>query len=333
MLQRQTLYLVLCCLLCCFCALADEKPCTIHDGDKFYDLNPLKASKDYEFKTPGGHDFVLNVCRPVAHEVWHLPHPETVAGYIRRDHGDFSIGVSNTTLDLKNGRPVITLSNGSQCANTDGVHASTVIEFVCDLSVFAAGKPELVAQLPPGNDNDACAFVIEWRTHFACEAGEMGGRMGLFAILVVILLIFLMLYTVLGTLYNRYALQRRGPDQIPDYTPAFARAVMGWITDSFTGAVVGARDGFGRGLNPNSHHWSGSNPAPADRNLRPAGRGRGRGNSGPRVPPTIEEEEAMLDATEEGALGSGTSEALSQTPPHTPAGDGGAGSKAGVIRL
>jgi hypothetical protein len=42
-------------------------------------------------------------------------------------------------------------------------YALTVIEFVCDISVFGTGMPRLIAQLPPGDDEDACAFVLEWR--------------------------------------------------------------------------------------------------------------------------------------------------------------------------
>lgn len=40
-----------------------------------------------------------------------------------------------------------------------------MVEFVCDSSVFGSGMPRLVAQLPPGDDEDACAFFIEWKTH------------------------------------------------------------------------------------------------------------------------------------------------------------------------
>lgn len=93
---------------------AEEAPCTAHDGDDYYDLSPLKSkcvdaarttfmeeidtrqlsSKDYEFKSPDGKDFVLNVCKPVNHDVWapKVDNPENVAGFTRHDRGDFSIG-------------------------------------------------------------------------------------------------------------------------------------------------------------------------------------------------------------------------------------------------
>lgn len=51
---------------------------------------------------------------------------------------------------------------GSKCAS--GSTASTIIDFICDKSVFSAGEPRLLAQLPPG-DNEACSFFVEWRTH------------------------------------------------------------------------------------------------------------------------------------------------------------------------
>jgi hypothetical protein len=40
-----------------------------------------------------------------------------------------------------------------------------MVEFVCDASVFGVGSPRLLAQLPPGEDEIGCAYVIEWRTH------------------------------------------------------------------------------------------------------------------------------------------------------------------------
>lgn len=50
------------------------------------------SSKDYEFTTSGGHNFVLNVCKGVNQEVWNIENPDTVGAFVRRDHGDFSIG-------------------------------------------------------------------------------------------------------------------------------------------------------------------------------------------------------------------------------------------------
>lgn len=40
-----------------------------------------------------------------------------------------------------------------------------MVEFVCDASVYGIGSPRLLAQLPPGEDEIGCAYVIEWRTH------------------------------------------------------------------------------------------------------------------------------------------------------------------------
>ncbi|KAJ8520466.1 hypothetical protein ONZ45_g2744 [Pleurotus djamor] len=82
---------------------AQEKPCTIHPDGKFYHLTPLQASKDYEFKTQGGHQVALNVCRSVRHETWGLDveDPSEVGTFIRKDHGDFSMGKVNRSLDIK----------------------------------------------------------------------------------------------------------------------------------------------------------------------------------------------------------------------------------------
>ena len=99
-------------------ASAYEKPCTIHHGGKFYDLNSLKAtryvywswqvcicvfsrlelllssSEDYEFRTPGDHLFAMNICRSPVRETFGLNDVDSpdIGGFVRRDHGDFSIG-------------------------------------------------------------------------------------------------------------------------------------------------------------------------------------------------------------------------------------------------
>lgn len=100
------------------------------------------------------------------------------------------------------------LSDGSSCkANPGGsnldLKASTIIEFICDTSIFGAGQPRLVGQLPPGDDEVGCAYFIEWGTHvsdlsfsvqciltqsaqFACPTSEDGGVWGFFAMLAVV---------------------------------------------------------------------------------------------------------------------------------------------------
>ncbi|KAL0952188.1 hypothetical protein HGRIS_008799 [Hohenbuehelia grisea] len=204
--------------LAAFAADKTEKPCTIHADGKYYDLNPLSSRKDYEFKSPGGHDFILNVCRAITHETWGMKNedPNQVAGYVRRDHGDFSIGKVNTTLSFQDGHVQLHYTDGSACKSTDGLKASTTIEFACDTSVFAAGRPRLVAQFPP-EDEKACGFLIEWKTHFACPTSEHGAW-GFFAVLVVLIVMALMGYLVLGTLYNRFVLGLQGFDQVPRFS-------------------------------------------------------------------------------------------------------------------
>jgi cation-dependent mannose-6-phosphate receptor len=60
-------------------------------------------------------------------------------------------------------------SDGSKCKTSQGettdIRASTVVDFVCNPAIFGPGQPKLVAQLPPGDEEEACAFVIEWETH------------------------------------------------------------------------------------------------------------------------------------------------------------------------
>lgn len=52
------------------------------------------CSKDYEFTSPGGQKYVLNVCKHISTEVWspRVDKPEDVAGYTERAHGGFSLG-------------------------------------------------------------------------------------------------------------------------------------------------------------------------------------------------------------------------------------------------
>jgi hypothetical protein len=76
----------------------------------------------------------------------------------------------NTTLDVVDSKPRLILSEGSSCKATPGganleVKASTIVEFVCDTSIFGAGQPRLVGQLPPGDDEVGCSYFIEWKTH------------------------------------------------------------------------------------------------------------------------------------------------------------------------
>lgn len=67
-------------------------------------------------------------------------------------------------------KPRLVFSDGSKCkASPDGadldLKASTIIEFVCDTSVPGAGKPRLLGQLPPGDDEVGCSYFIEWKTN------------------------------------------------------------------------------------------------------------------------------------------------------------------------
>ena len=53
----------------------------------------LSSSEDYEFQTPGNHLFALNICRSPVRETFGLKDVDIdIGGFVRRDHGDFSIG-------------------------------------------------------------------------------------------------------------------------------------------------------------------------------------------------------------------------------------------------
>lgn len=61
---------------------------------------------------------------------------------------------ANTTLDIKDGHPSLHMGQGSDCPKSE-FQASTVIQFICDKSVFGAGACYLlplfiqVTQVPP----------------------------------------------------------------------------------------------------------------------------------------------------------------------------------------
>ncbi|KAH7923799.1 hypothetical protein BV22DRAFT_1035938 [Leucogyrophana mollusca] len=109
--------------------------------------------------------------RGVASETWKLDESD-VADFVRRDHGNFSIGQVNITLTMTTNAPTHLLSNGSPCpdssssspARAAGPRADAAIRFICDTSVYGAGAPALVVQFP-SDDAHGCAFEVEWPTH------------------------------------------------------------------------------------------------------------------------------------------------------------------------
>ncbi|CEL63645.1 Putative mannose 6-phosphate receptor-like protein C530,09c OS=Schizosaccharomyces pombe (strain 972 / ATCC 24843) GN=SPBC530.09c PE=3 SV=1 [Rhizoctonia solani AG-1 IB] len=237
-------------LLSCLVSAADLAPCTGEDDAGYYDLSPLRSNKDYKFTSETGRNFSINVCQGVKSELWnpqHVDKKDTIGGFVRADHGDFSIGTYNTTLKVKNKHPVLIYEHGSTCASATNLKASTVIRFICDPAVFAVGSPVLVAQLPP-EDDQACAFFIEWRTHVACPTAKSIGASGFIAVFGAILIAAVMSYFVGATLYNRYVLGYRGLDQLPTVSPLNSSA--------FTDCFYFIKDNFG----PRNDGFVSSNP-------------------------------------------------------------------------
>jgi hypothetical protein len=68
-----------------------------------------------------------------------------------------------------------------------------------------------------------------------------------------------MLYAVSGTLYNRFALHRRGFDQLPRFSYEAFKEHASVLGEWCRTWVVEKADFYGtaQGLNPNSHQWSG----------------------------------------------------------------------------
>ncbi|CDO73171.1 hypothetical protein BN946_scf185007.g226 [Trametes cinnabarina] len=207
-------------------------------------LSHFVARKDYEFKSPGGKDYILNVCKPVSQEVWapKVDKPEDVAAFTHRAHGDFSLGDVNRTVAVRDGNPVITLTEGTRCSTEGSQTGSTVLRFICDTSA-GTGEPKLIATLPPDEDN-ACSFFIEWRSEMACPTAE-GGLFGrIIAVLAIITAVLFALYIIGGTLYNRYVLELQGFEQIPRFS-----------FFSFTDTVEFFRDCLARVKHRSSDAW------------------------------------------------------------------------------
>ncbi|KNZ72943.1 Putative mannose 6-phosphate receptor-like protein [Termitomyces sp. J132] len=295
-------WLLLLALSFVLCMAEDEFPCTIHHEGRYYDLNPLKSNQDYEFRTPGGNLFTINVCRRPLKESFGLKDVDdsTVAGFVRLDHGDFSIGTVNTTLSTFDSNIRLTLTGGSRCklkSDDTELRGSTIVDFVCDTSVFGTGQPRLVAQFPPGGDEEACGYLLQWKTHVACPTHEPGRAWGFLAFLIFTLIGLALLYLIAGTLYNHYVLRLQGFDQIPRFSLLSMRyhvsEVADWFKDltgigsnkynyrmpeeglhtPFSGGNVFPRSAQSTGLNPVSHHTQvSSSPS-----VESAGRGSGGG--------------------------------------------------------
>ncbi|KAF7300411.1 PLCXc domain-containing protein [Mycena chlorophos] len=248
-------------LLAAAASAQDTKPCTGRNGGKYYDLNGL-ASGDYSVTTPGGHELTLSACKAVTKETWGLDDPKTVGGFVRKEHGDFSLGTLNTTLSFSSraGYPHLTYAGGSKCVDSNGnkldyLRGATEIEFVCDPAA-GRGTPRLIAQLPPGGDTVACAYVFEWRSVSACATSE-GVTFGSFIwFLFSTSLILLFAYLVIGFLYNTFALNQRGMAAVPRFS--FASMVYHmreaadlarewWATQGPGRGAFGLREG-GRGV-------------------------------------------------------------------------------------
>jgi len=138
--------------------------------------------------------------------------------------------------------PRLVLTDGTYCKTSSDetiqkIRASTVIDFICDMTTFGSGTPRLIAQFPPIDENAACAFYFEWKTHYACPTSE-NAAWGFFSALAVLVLVVVMAYTIFGTLYNRFVLQLRGFDQIPQFSlesmKYHAREAIDWFKDIMT---------------------------------------------------------------------------------------------------
>ncbi|KAJ8586145.1 hypothetical protein M405DRAFT_713302, partial [Rhizopogon salebrosus TDB-379] len=125
-----------------------------------------------------------------------------------------------------------------------------------------AGNPVVISQWPE-DDDQACQYTLEWRTHFACPTGERGLMSGIIVFIVITVMIFFMLFIIASTLYNRSVLRKRGFDQLAQLSKDHLLEVMEFCTDLFRSILDNIRSsshtwaGSGsRDLNSTFHHWS-----------------------------------------------------------------------------
>ncbi|GFZ42625.1 hypothetical protein JCM24511_00342 [Saitozyma sp. JCM 24511] len=232
--------------------MSSDNPCTLTLPDgTHYDLSPLSSSSADYVSQVGDVSYKLNVCRAVVSELWKIDDPENVGGFVSRTGGDFSLGQVNSTLLLSpsTNEPMMYLSNGSPCPLDSQSAASTAIRFICSPSDFHAGKPVLVAALPPGDPANYCQFFFEWSTHVACPTNpkaEMQKAHYYIAFFAIFLIAFLTWFFG-HTLYNRFYLKRRGLAQFPLPSFTFPKLSAGSIRNPFTRAEPSRpRFGFGR---------------------------------------------------------------------------------------
>ncbi|KAF8515797.1 mannose-6-phosphate receptor binding domain-containing protein [Hysterangium stoloniferum] len=234
-------------LASCYATLGQQGDCVAEDNGKYYDLNPLKSKTDYKATSESGLEFTLNVCTAVTTETWQMANPATVEAFYRGPHSDISIGNVNTTIVIKDSHPLLLLSGGTPCGGeSSALKASSAIRFICDNDVFGTGQPKFIAQFPP-DDESACGFVFEWRTHVACPTAKAGS--GVIEIVAAVALVLLLTYIVAGVVYRRLVLGYRGLDQFPRFSlipisslPHYWSEFVDWISDLRDHFRGGVRD-------------------------------------------------------------------------------------------
>ncbi|WWD16563.1 hypothetical protein CI109_100990 [Kwoniella shandongensis] len=193
-----------------------SNPCTVtlEDGTH-YDLSSLASAKSDYVAEVGETSYNLNVCRGVIGELYKIDDPDTVGGFVRKADGDFSLGRVNTNLTVSpmTNEPMLIMTDGSPCPLNPDATASTAIRFICSPADFHAGKPVLMATLPP---SDPCHFYFEWKSHVACPTNpKQELQSNHYYVFGAILFIAILTWFGGLTLYNRLYLKKRGLSQFP----------------------------------------------------------------------------------------------------------------------
>jgi cation-dependent mannose-6-phosphate receptor len=100
--------------------------------------------KEYTISLPNDGNISINVCKSLTHEVWNarVLNPQDIGASVQRknSHGDFSLGYVNTTLQVKDGMPVLVYEKGTHCPDSENMRGSAIIRFICDKDVYGAGQ-------------------------------------------------------------------------------------------------------------------------------------------------------------------------------------------------
>ena len=155
----------------CAEAVLTNKSCVIQNEFVQFDLTPLKAPilDNYKVTAKGAkgktvYDYFINVC-----DSTHIPCPTAKNASVCQVVPDtkiaYNLGVTQE-LRYADGELTMIYKDGDRC-HSSGFKRSTIISFKCNPKVDK-GKPTF-------NEEDACLYLFDWETKYACPPSRRTG--------------------------------------------------------------------------------------------------------------------------------------------------------------